>query len=82
MSSDLLPESVNLFLDDSEISLSLPILVIMVLCTAQFVFNHIFNIGYVIYQNVKKPETGEGAQAEKADVMKKLKGVKHAFVLC
>ncbi|XP_011060696.1 PREDICTED: uncharacterized protein LOC105149760 [Acromyrmex echinatior] len=59
MSTDLLPESVNLFLDDFETSLCLPILVVMVLCTAQFVFNHVFGIGYTIYQNVKKPAMKE-----------------------
>lgn len=81
MSSDLLPESVNLFLDDYETGLSLPILVVMVLCTAQFIFNHIFDIGYVIYRNVKKSEA-EKKKEDKKDMMKKLKGVKHAFVFC
>jgi len=79
MSSDLLPESVNSFLDDYETSLCLPILVVMVLCTAQFVFNHMFGIGYVIYQNVKKPKkTQDEARGAKTDMMKKLKGVKSA----
>jgi len=73
MSADLLPESVNLFLDDFERTLCLPILVVMVLCTAQFVYNHVFGIGYTIYQNVKKP-TEEEEQA-KTDMMGKLKGL-------
>ncbi|XP_011702962.1 PREDICTED: uncharacterized protein LOC105459003 [Wasmannia auropunctata] len=78
MSADLLPESVNLFLDDFETSLCLPILVVMVLCTAQFVFNHAFGIGYTIYQNVKKPPTEEKEKEKKqpdTDMMGKLKGM-------
>lgn len=74
MSTDLLPEWVNLFLDDFETSLCLPILVVMVLCTAQFVFNHVFGIGYMIYQSVKKPATEKEAQ-DKTDIMGKLKGL-------
>lgn len=74
MSADLLPESVNLFLDDFETSLCLPILVVMVLCTAQFVYNHVYGIGYMIYQNVKKPATEE-EERDKTDMMGKLKGL-------
>lgn len=74
MSIDLLPEWVNLFLDDFETSLCLPILVVMVLCTAQFVFNHVFGIGYMIYESVKKP-AAEGEQQDKRDIMGKLKGL-------
>ncbi|KMQ85268.1 hypothetical protein RF55_16273 [Lasius niger] len=74
MSSDLLSESVNLFLDDFETSLCLPILAIIVLCTAQFVFNHFFDIGNMIYQNIRKP-IAEGEQdAETTDMIGKLKG--------
>ncbi|XP_014474029.1 PREDICTED: uncharacterized protein LOC106744102 [Dinoponera quadriceps] len=73
MSGDLLPEWVNLFLDDFETSLCLPILVVMILCTAQFVFNHAFDIGNVIYQNVRAAAT-EGAQNTN-DMMGKLKGL-------
>lgn len=73
MSGNLLPEWVNLFLDDFETSLCLPILVVMILCTAQFVFNHIFDVVQVIYQNVRGPET-EGAQ-NKNDMMGRLKGL-------
>ncbi|XP_028048979.1 uncharacterized protein LOC114255186 [Monomorium pharaonis] len=75
MSTDLLPESVNLFLDDFETSLCLPILVVMVLCTAQFVFNHAFGIGHMIYQNVRKPTTEEHEEQDKTDMIKKLKGM-------
>ncbi|XP_071555071.1 uncharacterized protein [Temnothorax nylanderi] len=74
MSVDLLPEWVNLYLDDFEASLCLPILVVMVLCTAQFVFNHVFGIGYMIYQSVRKPATEEEEQ-DKTDMMGKLKGM-------
>lgn len=73
MSGDLLPEWVNLFLDDFETSLCLPILVVMILCTAQFVFNHIFDIAHVIYQNVRGEAAMEGAQ--KNNMMGKLKGL-------
>ncbi|KYN44883.1 hypothetical protein ALC56_00879 [Trachymyrmex septentrionalis] len=75
MSTDLLPESVNLFLDDFETSLCLPILMVMVLCTAQFVFNHIFGIGCTIYQSVKKPATEEEEEQDKTTIMEKLKGL-------
>ncbi|XP_011877528.1 PREDICTED: uncharacterized protein LOC105567339 [Vollenhovia emeryi] len=76
MSADLLPESVNLFLDDFETSLCLPILVVMVLCTAQFVFNHAFGIGYTIYQSVRGPGTEEEEEErDKTDMMGRLKGL-------
>ncbi|XP_072757632.1 uncharacterized protein [Anoplolepis gracilipes] len=75
MSSDLLPESVNLFLDDFETSLCLPILVIMVLCTAQFLFNHVFGIGYTIYQSVRKPISEEEQDTETTNMTAKLKGM-------
>ncbi|XP_029660694.1 uncharacterized protein LOC115234088 [Formica exsecta] len=74
MSSDLLSESVNMFLDDFETGLCLPILVVMVLCTAQFVFNHVFGIGYTIYQSIRKP-IAEGEAQEATDMMGKLKGM-------
>lgn len=72
MSCDLLPEWLNLFLDDVETTLCLPILLIIVLCTVQFVVNHALDIGYSFYQNIKLksgeeedgcvcgPEQGEG----------------------
>ena len=80
MCTDLLPESVNLFLDDFETSLCLPILVVMVLCTAQFVFNHIFGIGYTIYQNVKKPTMEEEEEQDKTNIMAKLKGLMSIYM--
>lgn len=55
MCDDLLPESVMLFLDDFETSLGLPILVLIILCTAQFVGDHIFEVGRTIYRNLKQP---------------------------
>jgi hypothetical protein len=74
MSDELLPEWLNLILDDFESSLSLPILVIIIICTAQFVFNHLFDIGYTIYRNVK---SGEARKRNKKanNLMKKLKGM-------
>lgn len=59
MSCDLLPEWLNLFLDDVETTLCLPILLIIVLCTVQFVVNHALDIGYTFYQNIKL-KSGEG----------------------
>ncbi|XP_050453118.1 uncharacterized protein LOC126852388 [Cataglyphis hispanica] len=77
MSCDLLSESVNVFLDDFETSLCLPILVVMVLCTAQFVFNHVFGIGCTIYQNIRKPiAEGEEEDTEGTNMIGKLiKGI-------
>ncbi|XP_011173157.1 uncharacterized protein LOC105205488 [Solenopsis invicta] len=75
MSIDLLPESVNSFLDDFETSLCLPILMVIVLCTAQFIFNHAFGVGYTIYQSVKKPATEDEEERDKTDMMGKLKGM-------
>lgn len=80
MSSNLLPKSVNLFLDDFETSLCLPILVIMVLCTAQFVFNHIIDIIYMIYQSFKKPTTGETPDKKTTDMIGKLKGLISLYI--
>lgn len=71
MYDDLLPESVELFLDEFETSLGLPILAVIILCTAQFVGNHIFDVGYTIYQNLKGPPAIE---ADKTKVTDKLKG--------
>lgn len=76
MSDDLLPEWINLILDDFETSLCLPILLIIILCTAQFLFRHIFGIGYTIYRNIKKPEMEmEMEDQEPIDIMRTLKGV-------
>ncbi|KAL0130730.1 hypothetical protein PUN28_002387 [Cardiocondyla obscurior] len=78
--SDLLPESVNLFLDNFETSLCLPILVIIVFCTAQFIFNHAFGIGYTIYQNARTLTTGDGRQ-NNINIMGKLKGMLTALII-
>ncbi|XP_015115794.1 uncharacterized protein LOC107040284 [Diachasma alloeum] len=45
MCNDLLPPSVHEFLDNFESSLCLPILIILVLCTIQFIINHVLDIG-------------------------------------
>lgn len=65
MSCDLLPEWLNLFLDDVETTLCLPILLVMVLCTIQFIVNHAVDIGCTFYQNIKqKSADGEEEDGE------------------
>ncbi|KAL2733262.1 hypothetical protein V1477_014230 [Vespula maculifrons] len=54
MCNDFLPESVNAFLDDVETTTCLPILVIIVICTLQFIFNHVIDVGYVLYQTIQE----------------------------
>ncbi|XP_043287587.1 uncharacterized protein [Venturia canescens] len=48
MCTDLLPENVNEFLDDVETGLCLPILLLIVLCTLQFIINHILDIACTV----------------------------------
>ena len=48
MCNDLLPESVNVILDDFETGLCLPILLMMILCTLQFILNHILDIACTV----------------------------------
>lgn len=82
MSCDLLPEWLNLFLDDVETILCLPILIIMVLCTIQFIINHTMDIGLTVYQNImqKSDEDVEVVEKEKGEnLMSKIKGL---FFFC
>ncbi|KAK9299521.1 hypothetical protein QLX08_007531 [Tetragonisca angustula] len=65
MSCDLLPEWLNLFLDDVETTLCLPILIIMVLCTIQFIINHTMDIGLTVYQNIVQKSDGDVEVVEK-----------------
>lgn len=77
MSNDLLPEWLNLLLDDVETNLCLPILLVMVLCTIQFIINHMVDIGYTIYQNIKQSSSEDDESIEKEpgeSVMDKIKG--------
>ncbi|XP_017763508.1 PREDICTED: uncharacterized protein LOC108553216 [Eufriesea mexicana] len=77
MSCDLLPEWLNLFLDDVETTLCLPILLIMILCTVQFIINHAMDIGLTFYQNImqKSNEDEEEDDKEKGeDLMTKIRG--------
>ncbi|CAD1468786.1 unnamed protein product, partial [Heterotrigona itama] len=69
MSCDLLPEWLNLFLDDVETTLCLPILIVMVLCTIQFIINHAMDIGLTVYQNIvqKSDEDEEVVEKEKGE---------------
>ncbi|XP_031838326.1 uncharacterized protein LOC116429473 [Nomia melanderi] len=64
MSYELLPEWLNLILNDVETMLSLPILIFMILCTVQFILNHTMDIGCTVYENIK-PETDDDEAAEK-----------------
>ncbi|XP_043588598.1 uncharacterized protein LOC122570402 [Bombus pyrosoma] len=77
MSCDLLPEWLNLFLDDVETTLCLPILIIMVLCTVQFIINHAMDIGLTFYQNVMQKsdeDAGEAGKEKGDDLMSKIRG--------
>ncbi|XP_076294161.1 uncharacterized protein LOC143215701 [Lasioglossum baleicum] len=75
----LLPEWLDLILDNVETTLCLPMLIVMVLCTAQFIVNHAMDIGYTVYQNVKqKSEEGEDCDCPKEkgeDFLSKIKGL-------
>lgn len=73
MSCDLLPEWLNLFLDDVETTLCLPILLIMVLCTLQFIVNHAMDIGFTFYQNIMQKSDEEEAKKDKG-LMDKIRG--------
>ncbi|XP_076645055.1 uncharacterized protein LOC143354679 isoform X1 [Halictus rubicundus] len=79
MSCSLLPEWLDLILDNVETTLCLPMLIIMVLCTAQFIVNHAMDIGYTVYQNIKqKSDEGEGCDCPKEkgeDLITKIKGL-------
>ncbi|KOC68462.1 hypothetical protein WH47_10702 [Habropoda laboriosa] len=81
MSCDLLPEWLNLFLDDVETTLCLPILLIMVHCTVQFIINHAMDIGLTFYQTViqkSDEEEAEEVECDNAkcgqDLLSKIKG--------
>ncbi|XP_053984466.1 uncharacterized protein LOC128879397 [Hylaeus volcanicus] len=78
MSGELLPEWLNNFLDDVESTLCLPILLLMVFCTIQFIVNHTMDIGCTVYQNIKQTsdnEDEEDTDKEKGeDFMSKIKG--------
>lgn len=50
MPCDLLSESVNNILDAVETSLCLPILILIVLCTLQFIIYDVVDIGCSAYQ--------------------------------
>ncbi|XP_029051186.1 uncharacterized protein LOC114879928 [Osmia bicornis bicornis] len=65
MSNDLLPEWLNLLLDDVETNLCLPILLVMVLCTIQFIINHMVDIGCTIYQNINQSSSEDDESIEK-----------------
>lgn len=75
MSCDLLPEWLNLFLDDVETTLCLPILLIMVLCTLQFIVNHAMDIGFTFYQNIMQKSEEEEVKKDKGEsLMDKIRG--------
>ena len=82
MSCDLLPEWLNLILDDVETTLCLPILIVMVLCTIQFIINHTMDIGLTVYQNImqKSDEDEEVVEKQKGEnLMSKIRGI---FFFC
>lgn len=90
MSCDLLPEWLNLFLDDVEATLCLPILLVMVLCTVQFIVNHTMDIGCTFYQNITTQKSCEcnedGTDKDETngeDLLSKIKGeTSHETKLC
>ncbi|XP_012288262.1 uncharacterized protein LOC105704010 [Orussus abietinus] len=67
MSAYLLPESVNEVLDDVETTLCLPILLVVVFCTLQYIVEHCLQIFCTIYTNLasseKKVERAEKNQS-------------------
>ncbi|XP_033329408.2 uncharacterized protein LOC117222051 [Megalopta genalis] len=73
MSCDLLPEWLNLILDDVESTLCLPILIVMLLCTAQFIVNHTMDIGCTFYQSIKQDSDEDEEKGE--DLITKFKGI-------
>ncbi|XP_043251135.1 uncharacterized protein LOC122396628 [Colletes gigas] len=78
MSHDFLPEWLDLFLDDVETTLCLPILLVMVFCTVQFIINHTMDIGCTIYQNIQQKsddESDEDTEKEQGpDILSRIKG--------
>jgi len=80
MCNDLLPENVNAFLDDVETGLCLPILLLIVLCTLQFILNHTLDIACTIATAVTAAKSSmelakEPSPAEDCESMpQKLKG--------
>ncbi|KAI4492213.1 hypothetical protein M0802_009903 [Mischocyttarus mexicanus] len=76
MCKDFLPEYVNAFLDDVETTICLPILVIIVICTLQLIFNHVADVGCVVYQNVQdKLDSKEFDYGTQTNLINKLKDI-------
>lgn len=72
MSNDLLSESVNNILDDVETTLCLPILILILVCTLQFIIYDVVDIGCTVYQTVQNliSSTDDGAY-----VVNRVKGI-------
>lgn len=80
MCNDLLPDNVNDFLDDVETGLCLPILLLIVLCTVQFILIHTLDIACTIASATMSAKVAIEPTAESSllqdckRVPKKLKG--------
>lgn len=72
MPSDLLSESVNNILDVVETSLCLPILILIVLCTLQFIIYDVVDIGCSAYRAFENFYSNE---EDTSCVMNQLTGV-------
>ncbi|XP_043499097.1 uncharacterized protein LOC122522255 [Polistes fuscatus] len=76
MCKNFLPEYINAFLDDVETTMCLPILVIIVVCTLQFIFNHVADVGCVVYETVQdkldNKEFGYGTQTNLINRLKEI----------
>lgn len=76
MCNDFLPEYVNAFLDDVETTTCLPILVIIVICTLQFIFNHVTDVGCVLSQTIQERSDNKDFYSDsRANLISKLKGL-------
>ncbi|XP_046813979.1 uncharacterized protein LOC124422081 [Vespa crabro] len=81
MCNDFLPESVNAFLDDVETTTCLPILIIIVFCTLQFIFNHITDVGCVLSQTLQeRSDNKEFDSARRANLINTLKEMLYNFI--
>ncbi|KAK2582043.1 hypothetical protein KPH14_002748 [Odynerus spinipes] len=80
MCSDLLPESVNAFLDDVETTTCLPILLIIVICTIQFILIHLFDIIYIIYQTIQDKSNNNGCRNPETNPIQKVKDMLNKLI--
>lgn len=68
--SRLLPHSVHCFLENVESSLSLPILIVMLVCTLQLIFCHALDIKEVVETYLEKQQKDPCAIVDPCDQWK------------